>query len=354
MTPSIAPDALPPFARDERVIPTYLFHLIQRILTELELDLTPLTHGTSLTLNDLSSDEARISFDESLQLIDNALNISQRDDLGLLVGSRESLNDWGMMGYAIANSETSEEVLDIAQRYYQITTNLTRFSIVHNDGRLKISAQANHPVEKHLNRFLIEEHLGCNVKMTRDMIGETFAPMEAHFSYPAPEYLEAYEALFHCPLHFDADENFILISEDVLNRNNHRSNPVTAKMALKLCEEMLQQQQSQRSLISQIKLMLINADEGFPALSQVANQMHMSERNLRRHLADHGTSFRAILDDVRQQLALEYLADPAMAMEDIAARLDFSDSSSFYRAFKKWMGKPPSHFRPHMPGKRDQ
>jgi AraC-like DNA-binding protein len=71
----------------------------------------------------------------------------------------------------------------------------------------------------------------------------------------------------------------------------------------------------------------------------------MSARSLQRRLGDEGTSFDAVIDELRRDLAHRYLADPRIAIAEVAYLLGFSEPSAFHRAFKRWTGATPSEAR---------
>ena len=71
----------------------------------------------------------------------------------------------------------------------------------------------------------------------------------------------------------------------------------------------------------------------------------MSSRTLRRHLAQEGSAFQSVLDRQRCELALRYLEDPDLTSADVAERLGFADAKSFTRAFRRWTGMAPRHYR---------
>ena len=77
----------------------------------------------------------------------------------------------------------------------------------------------------------------------------------------------------------------------------------------------------------------------------VAAALHMSPRNLQRKLAAENTSFRKLLEAVRQELAESYLADGSFSLLEISYLLGFSEQSAFSRAFKRWTGFTPQAFR---------
>jgi AraC-like DNA-binding protein len=85
--------------------------------------------------------------------------------------------------------------------------------------------------------------------------------------------------------------------------------------------------------------------EGEVSLRQVARGLKMSERSLQRRLAAEGVTFDGLLDDVRHHLALRYLADPSIAVSEVAYLLGYSEPSPFHRAFRRWTGATPSDMR---------
>jgi AraC-like DNA-binding protein len=71
----------------------------------------------------------------------------------------------------------------------------------------------------------------------------------------------------------------------------------------------------------------------------------MSERSVQRRLADEGETFDGLLDELRRELAVRYLADKKIAIAEVAFLLGYSEPSAFHRAFKRWTGSTPSQVR---------
>jgi AraC-like DNA-binding protein len=69
-----------------------------------------------------------------------------------------------------------------------------------------------------------------------------------------------------------------------------------------------------------------------------------ARRGQARPLAGHPT-FAALVDEVRAELARMYLADPRLAIFEVAYLLGFSEASAFHRAFRRWTGTSPSEHR---------
>jgi AraC-like DNA-binding protein len=86
-----------------------------------------------------------------------------------------------------------------------------------------------------------------------------------------------------------------------------------------------------------------------PDADSVARDLAMSTRAMQRMLRDHGTSFRRLLDEVRNEQARGYLASTAFSDAEVSFLLGFEDPNSFYRAFRSWNGMSPSAYRRQEP-----
>jgi AraC-like DNA-binding protein len=80
-------------------------------------------------------------------------------------------------------------------------------------------------------------------------------------------------------------------------------------------------------------------------IQAVSKELGMSERALQRALQQNGTSFRELLDVVRNEQAQRYLARASFSDGEVAFLLGFEDPSSFSRAFRTWNGFSPSEYR---------
>ena len=78
---------------------------------------------------------------------------------------------------------------------------------------------------------------------------------------------------------------------------------------------------------------------------RLARQVDVSPRTLHRCLQESGTSYQTPLDAVRWDLARSYLEERHFAIEEVAFLLGFAETSTFYRAFRRWTGMTPGEFR---------
>ena len=82
-----------------------------------------------------------------------------------------------------------------------------------------------------------------------------------------------------------------------------------------------------------------------PEQAVLARRLGMSECTLQRRLRSEGTSFAGLLDELRLDLARQYLGDNRLAIYEVAYLLGYSEPSAFNRAFRRWTGQTPREYR---------
>lgn len=103
---------------------------------------------------------------------------------------------------------------------------------------------------------------------------------------------------------------------------------------------------SSSTMSDRVKAVLL---EGLPSgqysIEDVAKSLATSKRTLQRQLGEESATFKDILNETRQQLAVHYLRKADIAQGEIAFLLGFQDVNSFSRAFKDWQGMTPGSYR---------
>jgi AraC-like DNA-binding protein len=85
--------------------------------------------------------------------------------------------------------------------------------------------------------------------------------------------------------------------------------------------------------------------DGGPKLARAAKTLGVSPRTLQRQLKSHGIDFKELVEDTRRRFALDYLKDRDSTLTEIAFLLGYSEVSAFNRAFRRWTGTTPMHYR---------
>jgi AraC-like DNA-binding protein len=164
---------------------------------------------------------------------------------------------------------------------------------------------------------------------------------EVWYQCPRPAGFDR-EAALGCPVRFGAPETRAVLRREPLERPLPRHDPALFAYLERHAQAVLASIPSEGGVVERVsRLITENLRHGEPAQSEVARKLALSERTLQRRLREADTSFAAILDAVRRQLAQLYLAEPTLGLHEVAFLLGYSEPSAFHRAFRRWTGKTP-------------
>jgi len=163
---------------------------------------------------------------------------------------------------------------------------------------------------------------------------------------PEPDFCDDYKVMFSENLRFDRPRTRMIFAADCLDLPIKRSVEELKRFLAHAPANILVKYRDPQSLASRIKHDLRQlAAEQWPETESLALSLCMSASTLRRRLAEEGQTYQGLKDSVRKELAIIWLAEPQISFAEIASRLGFADASSFYKAFRKWSGSNPGHYR---------
>jgi AraC-like DNA-binding protein len=325
-------------------IPTYLLRCLAATLTELGLDAGRATIGLGFSVEDLANPSCRVSFRQGSMMIRRALQMAKGRPLGLEIGRRETIASIGLVGFAMITCATFGEAVALGVRQQKFTGSMLEFDLREDGGTVSISASSRfHEPDIHI--FLVEEAFASFLQVARGMVGPAFRPLRVDLCYPAPSYAAAYGDVFGCEVRFGQTENQFLSDAAWIAKPLLTHDPLSHRQTMEFLDLSVAREQESLELVSSVERLLRQNLAEMPTLGEIARQLCLSERTLRRRLTDHGVSFQSLLDDQRRNRALELLGNSKMSIEQVAYAVGFSDAHNFRRAFRRWTGSAPSDIR---------
>ncbi|MBU9456347.1 AraC family transcriptional regulator [Burkholderia multivorans] len=332
---------------NERLYAPYKIGAIVRVLEEQGIAPEVSLKGSGVTIDDLGNAFARTSVSQYLIVCENAMALSRTPSIAFEVGARLHLSAYGIYGYALMSCTSLREYFRLAVKYRRLTTPSVAIEFVEKPDAVSCRFPdifvANPPPR--LRQFLIEQQASVTVTHVQEAAGGRCPPLEARFSYSAPAHADIYPTYLGCPCYFDQPECELVYDNTMLDRTPQMAHTLTSVLVQEMCDKLLGQAMEGNGLSRNVYRVLMSKPGEFPSSDEVARMLNMTGRTLRRRLQDEGTSFQAIVDDVRCSLAREYLKDTRMNTSDIAMLLGFSDGANFRRALKRWTGKTVNDLR---------
>lgn len=325
-------------------IPVFMLRSLVATLRDGNIDVSRLFVGVGLTLADIEDAECRVSFRQGREVILRALRMAGDRALGLETGLRQTINSVGLVGYAMLTAPTVGDAVKLGLQFQKNTGSMLEFDTKITADGIAVTAASRFP-EPGIYTFLVEEAFANFMTIGINLVGDGFRPLRIELAYPEPAYSAAYQKVFGCEIRFGTTENIFLFDPRWYEQPLATSDPFSNRQLREFIAYHHDRTKEAVETTEAVERLLRQRLQKRTSISGVAKTLGMSERTLRRRLAEASVSFQGLLDDLRKNKALELLSNPHMSVEQIAFAVGFTDPHNFRRAFRRWTGTTPSVLR---------
>ncbi|MFD0364234.1 AraC family transcriptional regulator [Nocardia sp. GCM10030253] len=320
-------------------------HVLMQLAAERGMPAAACLEGTSLLPEAVIDPSTEISAREELRVLRNLLErFGAEAGLGVEAGRRYRLPFYGAWGLALISSRTLRDAVDVALRYVDLAFAFGRLTFDEVDGRARLRFDDSE-IPEDLRAFLTERVMTGIHTIGQDMFSAGIPMSSVRFRHSAPADTTRHRAVFELEPEFDAEVNELAFDRAYLDLPLPQANDWARGTCEQLCRDLLTTRRARTGVAGSVRDLLVRNPGEIPDQLAVANGLFMSPRTLSRRLHDEGTSFRALVDEVRQMMSEELLTHIDMTTEQVAARLGYAEAASFIRAFRRWKGCPPQEFR---------
>lgn len=311
--------------------------------SELGVSHAQILKGTGLEQQQLLDPNMLVTGQQELQLIGNLVEkFSYRSLLGLEVGQRYHFTTFGSLGLGLISSANIREALNFALAYFPLSFAFSQFVVSEQpeNNRIRIDIVVDEGIPQTLRQFIIERDIAALITVQHDLIPENLCQKVAFDFQPLGEQ-QPYHELFGVTPEFGGSKNFVVLNAEKIDQKLSMANELVLHTAEQQCRQILGQRQSQKKYGHQVQQVLMNTKGEIPSMEEVAHQLHLNSRTLRRYLAQEQTTFLEIREEVRKILADDYLSLAQNSIEQISEWLGYAEPASFIHAYKRWYGKTP-------------
>ena len=278
-------------------------------------------------------------FNEAARLVDD-------DRFGFDLGKDTDPRQLGIIYYVFAASATALGGIRNLARYNHLVNSTTALVLeeTHREVTLEIKPK---PGLESFERHIAEWGPTAFVAVLRDLTRSRIVARSVSFIHRRTKGVEAFNEYFGCPVRFGASRQRITLARSGLLVPIHSADRYLLKVLKAFCEEALDRRAVASTPVrTQVEAALLELlPNGDAAVASVAKAVTMSPRTLTRRLASEGTSYAAVLDDLRRDLAMRYLEDLSLEISKIAWLLGYSEVTSFNHAFLRWTSISPRAVR---------
>ena len=293
---------------------------------------------------DLLDADVKVEASQEMAIARNILQrLAHPPGLGVEVGSRYTLGSLGLWGFTLMTSPTGFDLVRLGTRYAALSFAFIRPICIEESDRV-IVRYDDSDIPADVRDFFVERELAkilhlCPTAFDR----KSGFHVETKFGDAVSAKLQAVGR--GRPVVPNSNSHDLVFANELLAQPLPQSDPATACVLETQCAAMLQRLQQRGGYGARVRSRLLAHVGDVPSIEEIAGQLHIEERTLRRKLTAEGTSYRQLAGEVRSSIATELLNEGHMTVEEVAARLGYNDAAAFSRAFKRWTGRRPGSVR---------
>ena len=198
--------------------------------------------------------------------------------------------------------------------------------------------------EKELPRFAVLNEQLLLMNLLNKGIGKGIMPISVTSPF---EYGEFLSKEMNITVNKGVQNEIIFSMKDLkkpfLTANNIMVEYLEPQLKQKLAEKESETFETFASRVQKKLFQLIPS--GQFGLENVAEEFGISARTVQRNLAVENIKFNQVVKNVQKIMTLNYLESKELSIDEIAYLVGYTETSSFYRAFKGWTGKTVLQYR---------
>ncbi len=295
--------------------------------------------GLPVTAAQLADPTTRVPLRVCEAIVARALKLTHEPALAVHVGMQMRLSSHGFLGFAAMTASNVGEALDLAVRYAQTRTSAIEISLYVEGDTASLVIDEKTPLGP-LREFVVIALVVGIWQLGRALTGKLLDGA-GECAFPEPDYVRSLPS--RGLVRFDCPNHRLVFPASTLALPLVTADPVATQLAREQCERELAFLVD-AGLPGRVRAAL-NARSDAPSLPVIAKELRMSSRTLKRKLAEHGTTFSTIRDEMRRQRALLLLDNRTLSIGEVAQKLGYSELPNFTRAFRKWTGVTPIAYR---------
>ena len=316
-------------------------------LARAQRDAAPLLEAAGIAVSVLEDPAARVPVERYAEFYNRLTN--ELDDEGFgLFSVPMRCGSFEFLCRSVITAPTLAEAIERSVRFLRLVLPDFAVALERDHGAARLRIVETRPLV--IGRvFAFEWLLRLLHGLSSWLVGRNIVLEAVAFPYPRPQHADDYALIFTARSTFAADANggslVASFAADLLDLPIRRDEAALQNFLAGSPGKLTLLYRRDREMVLRIRNCLRDALPAAMPLAEVARALHVSPRTLHRRLEDEGSSFQAIKDALRHDLAISRLAKTSQPLEGIAADLGFADASAFYRAFVKWTGMAPAHYR---------
>ncbi len=295
-----------------------------------------------------SDPSCRIEAHKIFKLMQLAVKATDNPSFGLIVACNFQPAHFHALGFSLYSSNSLYDFCLRLVRYFKLLSDNVRHHLYEDNEHFRLVIELINP---RASLESLDGWIGAIVHMCRNIYRPDFAPLKLELERPQPDsHAEDFERFFRAPVMFSAPTNTLYIAKADMLAPLPSGSPELARRNDEVIIEHLARL-DREDIVHQVASKIIELlPTGECSRDRVASLLRISRRKLHNKLEQKNTSYQEILENLRSDLARQYIDQKNISLSEITYLLGFTDTSNFARAFRRWTGVSPSQYRKQSEG----
>lgn len=276
------------------------------------------------------------------RLLERAAMLAQEPAFGLRLAESRRLSNLGPLALLVRDAPTLRDALETLMHHIHVHNEAVAVQVEAHGGLVVIRVEMTAPGSGSLHQAT-ELVIGVACRLLQVLLGAQWQPRLVCFTHAAPPNLATHHRVLGPAVEFGHEFNGIVCNAADLDAPNPGADLVMARYSRRLLQPTLARGASASDRVRQLVVLLL--PRGLCRVEVVAQHLGIDRRTVHRQLDAEATSFSAIVETVRRELAQRYVEGTARPLLDIAGLLGFASASAFSRWYRGSFGATAAHQR---------
>jgi len=295
---------------------------------------------TPLAKDLINKTDAYISINQITPVVKTAQWLLDDEKAAFEFGQQLDLDTHGLFGYTLLSQEDLPQLVETVVKHMRVCMPIFDMEVLRSGRDVIIRLHDTWDVDPAAKSFITKMYMGSIYTISSKICSH----MRFDANFKSDKAASEWTSLApKTQWNFNSEYSQVVLTQ-IKKSNNNEKLKLVCSLAENLHLNKPSEEQSSNTTTSLVREH-ISKSLRQANIERSATLLNMSSRYLRQRLAEEGTSFREISNEIRQGYADLYLRDTPMPLNQIANKLGFGDQASFTRAYRNWTGKTPGEIR---------
>ena len=320
-----------------------VYRPLLEIAREARVDVDGILARAGLSEATLLDPATRLAPDRSRQLGGELIARIGDPQVGLRAAERLRPIDTDLLGYLLRHSPHPLAAIEQFVRFARLLGDTADARIEREGARVVMTFGLLDG--RHMLPEAADYAVASIFRLVRELSRGRALPTEVFLQRPRPARPAAYRRFFDCPVAYTTERSKLVYEEVRLTVPFTEVDSRLVAILEVRAEEVIATLPRRATVVEQVRAHIARRLENASCdVRATAQELGLSERTLRRRLRESGSSYRAILDEVRRECAVALVEQRSETIATIAHRVGFADTTGFARAFRRWTGRQPHEY----------